>query len=60
MMDHGTQFTSLPRYGKESEPNEFQKYLEENRIVHIKARVKHPQSNGIVSQILCRFKDTSY
>jgi hypothetical protein len=30
MTDHGTQFTSLPRDGKESEPNEFQKYLEEN------------------------------
>ncbi|MGC8585019.1 MAG: IS481-like element ISA0963-7 family transposase, partial [Thermoplasmata archaeon] len=46
MTDHGTQFTSLPRDGKESEPNEFQKYLEENGIIHIKARVKHPQSNG--------------
>ncbi|MGC8687040.1 MAG: DDE-type integrase/transposase/recombinase [Thermoplasmata archaeon] len=28
MTDHGTQFTSLPRDGKASEPNEFQRYLE--------------------------------
>ncbi|MBI5133755.1 MAG: transposase [Thaumarchaeota archaeon] len=45
--DHGTQFTSLPRETCEKpEPNIFQKRLEELGIQHIKARVKHPQSNG--------------
>ncbi len=51
MTDHGTQFTSLPRAGKESEPNEFQKYLKEQEIVHIKARVKHPQTNGKLKRL---------
>jgi hypothetical protein len=44
MKEHWTQFTSLftslPRYGKESEPNEFQKYLEENGIIHNKGKGK--------------------
>jgi transposase InsO family protein/DNA-binding CsgD family transcriptional regulator len=57
MTDHGTQFTSLPRDEKESEPNEFQKYLEENGIVHIKARVKHPQSNGKLERLIFTLKD---
>jgi len=49
MTDHGTEFTSLPREGCESpEPNEFQKTLAEYKIEHIKASVKHPQSNGKV------------
>ncbi|MBD6956191.1 MAG: transposase family protein, partial [Thermoplasmatales archaeon] len=56
MTDHGTQFTSLPRDGKESEPNEFQKYLEENGIIHIKARVKHPQSNGKLERLIFTLK----
>jgi len=56
MTDHGTQFTSLPRDEKESEPNEFQKYLEENGIVHIKARVKHPQSNGKLERLIFTLK----
>jgi len=47
MSDHGTQFTSLPREGcAEPQPNAFQKRLAELGIQHIKARVKHPQSNG--------------
>ena len=57
MTDHGTQFTSLPRDGKESEPNEFQRYLEENGIIHIKARVKHPQSNGKLERLIFTLKD---
>lgn len=45
--DHGTQFTSLPRETcAKPEPNAFQKRLKELDIKHIKARVKHPQSNG--------------
>jgi transposase InsO family protein len=57
MTDHGTQFTSLSRDGKESEPNEFQRYLEENGIIHIKARVKHPQSNGKLERLIFTLKD---
>jgi len=52
MTDHGTQFTSLPR---ESCPNphqnEFQALLKHYGIIHIKARVKHPQSNGKVERV---------
>ena len=52
MTDHGTQFTSLSRetctYPR---PNEFQQMLKQYGIVHIKARVKHPQSNGKVERV---------
>jgi putative transposase len=58
--DHGTQFTSLPRERcSDPGPNEFQKCLEKYRIKHIKARVKHPQTNGKVErlfQTLRRYK----
>ena len=47
MSDHGTQFTSLPRETcAKPEMNAFQLKLKELGIQHIKARVKHPQSNG--------------
>lgn len=47
MSDHGIQFTSLPRDTcAEPQPNAFQLRLRELGIQHIKARVKHPQSNG--------------
>ena len=47
MTDHGTQFISLPRSTcSDPEPNVFQKKLEQYQVKHIKARVKHPQSNG--------------
>lgn len=50
--DHGTQFISIPRDGcSDPAPNEFQKYLQEHNIKHIKARVKHPQSNGKVERV---------
>ena len=53
MTDHGTQFTSLPResctYPK---PNRFQQMLRRYDIKHIKARVKHPQSNGKVERVI--------
>lgn len=53
MSDHGTQFTSLPRETCEKpEPNIFQKRLKELGIQHIKARVKHPQSNGKVERFV--------
>jgi len=51
MTDHGTQFTSLPRETcLNPQQNEFQQLLKQYGIIHIKARVKHPQSNGKVER----------
>jgi putative transposase len=45
--DHGTQFTSQERTnGTEPEDNLFQQRLKQLGIQHIKARIKHPQTNG--------------
>ncbi len=53
MTDHGTQFTSLPRETcADPRPNEFQRILQSYGIKHIKARVKHPQSNGKVERAI--------
>lgn len=52
MSDHGTTFTSLPRTNcLEPSPNVFQQTVEESGSEHIKARIKHPQSNGKVERI---------
>jgi putative transposase len=57
MTDHGTQFTSLPRETcKDPKPNMFQQTLEGFGIKHIKARVKHPQSNGKVERAILTIK----
>ena len=57
MTDHGTQFTSNPT---ESCPdpnlNEFQQFLIDEGIHHIKSRVKHPQSNGKVERVILTLK----
>jgi putative transposase len=51
MTDHGTQFTSLAREScPNPQQNEFQQLLKRYGIIHIKARVKHPQSNGKVER----------
>jgi putative transposase len=51
MTDHGTQFTSLSRENcPVPQQNEFQQLLKQRGIIHIKARVKHPQSNGKVER----------
>jgi len=45
--DHGTQFTSLTREScSNPKENLFQLRLKELGIKHIKARIKHPQTNG--------------
>jgi len=45
--DHGVQFTSIARENcKKPNDNKFQQFLTEQEIQHIKARVKHPQTNG--------------
>jgi len=47
MTDHGAQFNSTERATCENpQPNAFQRRLTELGVEHIKARVKHPQSNG--------------
>ncbi len=57
MTDHGTQFTSLPRETcKDPKPNQFQQSLKGFGIKHIKARVKHPQSNGKVERVIQTIK----
>ncbi len=51
MTDHGTQFTSLSREScPDPRENMFQELLKQHGILHIKARVKHPQSNGKVER----------
>ena len=51
MTDHGTQFTSLPKITcPDPRQNMFQQFLKQQGILHIKARVKHPQSNGKVER----------
>lgn len=51
MTDHGTQFTSLPKTScQDPKENMFQQLLKQHGILHIKARVKHPQSNGKVER----------
>jgi putative transposase len=53
MTDHGIQFTSFPRETcADPQPNEFQQTLKVYGIKHIKARVKHPQSNGKVERVI--------
>jgi len=45
--DHGVQFTSIARENcPQPENNTFQKRMSELGIQHIKARIKHPQTNG--------------
>jgi putative transposase len=51
--DHGTQYTTMPRVNcRHPEPNAFQTKLRELGIQHIKARVKHPQTNGKVERFV--------
>jgi transposase InsO family protein len=57
MTDHGAQFTSLPRETcSDPKPNEFQQFLKDSGIQHIKSRVKHPQSNGKVERVILTIK----
>ena len=46
MTDHGTQFYANKRDKNGDADSRFENFLEKNKIKHIKARVKHPQSNG--------------
>jgi putative transposase len=46
MTDHGTQFYANKRDKKGEADSRFENFLKENKIKHIKARIKHPQTNG--------------
>lgn len=52
MSDHGTQFCA-----DEDRVYEFSEHLKEKGVIHIKARVKHPQSNGKVERLVYTVKD---
>ena len=50
--DHGTTFTSLPRFNcPDPGPNIFQQTIGNAGSDHIKSRVKHPQTNGKVERV---------
>ena len=51
MTDHGTQFFSNGKDGNPGDPNDFQRFLHENGIKHILARVKHPQTDGKMERV---------
>jgi putative transposase len=46
MTDHGSQFYANKRDKNGEADSRFEKFLEDNKIAHIKTRVKHPQTNG--------------
>ena len=48
MTDHGSQFYANKRDKNGAADSRFEKFLENNNIKHIKARVKHPQTNAYV------------
>lgn len=44
--DHGSQFHANKKDKNGNSESRFEAFLAENRIKHIKARIKHPQTNG--------------
>ena len=46
LTDRGTQFYANKRNKNGNADSRFEDFLRENKIKHIKARVKHPQTNG--------------
>ncbi len=46
LTDRGTQFYANKRDKNGDADSRFEEFLEKNKIKHIKARVKHPQTNG--------------
>ena len=48
LTDHGTQFTSGKAKTKEN--HAFEEFLMKNRVEHILARVRHPQTNGKIER----------
>ena len=56
MSDHGTQFVSVEAEGKAFGKSRFTEHLRELGVLHIKARVKHPQSNGKAERVVGTLK----
>jgi putative transposase len=50
LTDRGTQFYANKRDKNGNADSRFEDFLEKNKIKHIKARVKHPQTNGKVEK----------
>jgi transposase InsO family protein len=48
--DHGTQFFANKTDKDGDSESAFEKFLEENKIKHILARIKHPQTNGKIEK----------
>lgn len=48
--DHGTQFFANKTDKNGDSESAFEKFLEENNIKHIMARIKHPQTNGKIEK----------
>jgi len=51
MSDHGTQFCA-----NDEKEYRYSNHLKENNVQHIKARVKHPQSNGKLERLVFTMK----
>jgi len=49
--DHGSQFVSNEREGCKVNDSSFTSWLKAKGVQHIKARVKHPQTNGKVERV---------
>lgn len=49
--DHGTQFVANEQEAKKKGQSQFTSYLKKLGIQHLKARIKHPQSNGKVERL---------
>jgi len=46
MTDHGTQLYANKRHKNGGADSRFENFLKDNKIVHIKVRVKHPRTDG--------------
>ena len=51
MTDHGTQFVTARKDKKGYAKHRFGEFLDENGIMHILARVNHPQTNGKIERL---------
>ena len=51
LSDHGSTFCDNESGGRRKGEGQFERYLKERRIRHIKARVGHPQTNGKLERV---------
>ena len=57
LTDRGTQFYASAGEKKAKGKSRFEKFLEENGIKHIVARVNHPQTNGKIERFYGTLED---